>query len=61
MSAHPSPQVVAAITAALVAGGYLQPGQRIASIRRQQTAPSGNLWKRAGIIENMRRRELVKL
>ncbi|MFZ5592208.1 MAG: hypothetical protein ACOY81_10430 [Bacillota bacterium] len=60
MNAHPSPQIVAAITAALVAGGYLQQGQKVTYIRRQQSTPAGSLWKRAGIIENMRRRELIK-
>lgn len=53
-----APRVVAAITAALLAGGYLRPGDRITSIR-----PVGgvNVWRLAGIMELMEGRELKKV
>ncbi len=46
---------VAAITAALLAGGYLHAGKRLAGVKKisGQMSP----WKRAGILELMKSRE----
>lgn len=52
------PEIVAAITAALAAGGQLTAGRRITGIRRRE---EGNRWQQAGLMElmqshNLRRR-----
>jgi len=44
------PEVVAAITAALAAGGQLTAGRRITGIRRRE---QGNRWQQAGLMELM--------
>ncbi|HHW43002.1 hypothetical protein GFC01_09025 [Desulfofundulus thermobenzoicus] len=50
-----NPQVVAAITAALAAAGYLTEGSRITGIRPSKQI---NAWKLAGIRELMNGREI---
>ncbi len=49
------PQVVAAITAALAAAGYLSTGSQITSIRPVKRT---NAWKMAGLRELMLGRDL---
>jgi len=46
---------VAAITAALIAGGFLGEGERIIGIRRRGGM---NPWKRSGLVKQMLGRDL---
>lgn len=58
VSINVRPQIVAAITAALVAAGYLSKGSRIASVRSLKRM---NPWKMAGLRELMLGRDLNSL
>ncbi|MCF8011558.1 MAG: hypothetical protein K9L17_11355 [Clostridiales bacterium] len=51
-----SPSVVAAITASLLAGGYISRDERISSICHNKTM---NLWKRSGVIDQMQKQDLM--
>lgn len=49
------PSTVAVIVAALAAGGYLSPGDRIVGIRRKDKMSP---WKKSGLIKQMLGRDL---
>jgi len=51
------PEIVAAITAALTAGGVFDHGGHVADVRKRHRRAAASPWKMAGLKELMRNRQ----